>query len=374
MAAPTTAYIGLGSNVGDRARSVTDALAMLARSDAVKLAQTSDLIETAPLARPAQPHYVNAVAQVKTSLSAEDFLKRLNEIENQLGRTRAEKWAPRTIDLDLLLFGNDVMNLPHLKIPHPRMHLRSFVLTGLCQLDPALRHPVLEATVRELADRLNGGDFALDTQVPQLVGIAGNIGAGKTTLAKRLSARLACPLLLEPYDTNPFMPDVYAGRKELALDSQLYFLTSRIDQLSPDSLSAGQIVLTDYVFDKEMIYARRLLDERQLELYQKTYALLAQRVTLPVLVLYLRDSAQECLQRIHYRNRPYEQQINLDFLKDLDGDYEALFDNWKTCPVIRLNTPNLDYGDSNTVARLAEHLRHYLSSEPVACSSPSVKD
>jgi len=169
------------------------------------------------------------------------------------------------------------------------------------------------------------------------------------------------------------MPDVYAGRKELALDSQLYFLTSRIGQLSPDALSPGQIVLTDYVFDKEMIYARRLLDERQLELYERAYALLAARAAKPVLVLYLRESTERCLARIHDRNRPYEQQITLDFLKAIDGDYEALFDNWSICPVIRLKTDNLDYSDIDTIARLANHLRHYLLSESVSCSSPPVK-
>ncbi|UCG47896.1 MAG: 2-amino-4-hydroxy-6-hydroxymethyldihydropteridine diphosphokinase [Phycisphaerales bacterium] len=373
MAQSTTAYVGLGSNLGDRARYIADAVRMLSEQPALRSVETGDVLETKPLGRGDHHPYLNAVARVRTTLAPEDLLRTLQRIEKGLGRTRPEKWAPRTIDLDLLLFGEDIIDLPHLKVPHPRMHLRSFVLIGLCRLDPTLRHPVLEATVRELAERLNGGDFALDARVPQLVSIAGNIGAGKTTLANKLSARFGCPLLLEPYDTNPFMPDVYAGRKELALDSQLYFLTSRIDQLSPDSLSAGQIVLTDYVFDKEMIYARRLLDERQLELYEKTYAPLAARVAEPVLVLYLRDSAEECLQRIHDRNRPYEQQITLDFLKDLAGDYETLFDNWKNCPVIRLNTPNLDYGDGNTIARLADHLRHYLSTESVACSSPQVK-
>ncbi|UCC97292.1 MAG: 2-amino-4-hydroxy-6-hydroxymethyldihydropteridine diphosphokinase [Phycisphaerales bacterium] len=357
--AETTAYIGLGSNLGERKGNIDKALKMLAETGKIVIGPLSDVIETPPLASTEQPDYLNAVAEVRTSLTAQELRRMFSEIEAALGRVRHGKWWPRPIDLDLLLFGDEVINTPpELTVPHSQMHLRSFVLAGLCQLNPNLVHPLMNETVSELAGRLGGQDFALNSDVPQLVGIAGNIGVGKTTLARKLAARLGCGLVLEPYDTNPFMPDVYAGKKELALDSQLYFLTRRAEQLSPDALAEGQVCISDYVFHKEMIYARRLLDAEQLALYERIYSPFATKVAAPVLVVYMRDPAANCLERIHNRNRPYEQQIEVTFLQGLDEDYERLFEHWRACPVIRVST-----SQASDVDHLALQIDYYTAGQ-----------
>jgi 2-amino-4-hydroxy-6-hydroxymethyldihydropteridine diphosphokinase len=215
------AYIGLGSNLGDRENTIRRALELLSEAEHIEVTRVSDLIETAPLGQLKQPKFINGVAEVKTTLSAEELYEKLVEIETLLGRERQGKWTSRTIDLDLLLFGADIIDSQHLIVPHPQMHLRSFVLKGLCQLNPELQHPLIKVSMKELAARLNGLDFMLNPNQPQLISIAGIIGVGKTTLARGLSEKFDCEVLLEPYDTNPFMPDVYAGKKELALDSQL---------------------------------------------------------------------------------------------------------------------------------------------------------
>jgi len=356
-----TAYIGLGSNLGDRDNNIKRALKMLAETKQLELTRASDIIETAALAQSNQPKYLNAVAEIKTTLSAEDLHRKLFDIETALGRVREKKWSSRTIDLDLLLFNQKPVNLPHLTVPHPQMHLRSFVLKGLCQLNPDLLHPVIKEPVSELAARLRGFDFALNPDVPQLVSIAGIIGVGKTTLAKSLANQLGCKLLLEPYDTNPFLPAVYAGKKELALDSQLYFLTSRIEQLNRDVLAPGQIVITDYVFNKERIYARRLLDAQQLDLYDKIYQPTSAEVTQPTLVIYLRDSLQRCLERIRQRGRPYEQKIEPRFLESLISDYEQLFTGWRTCPVIHISMSEFDCGQDGDIEHLTNQVKYYVA-------------
>lgn len=359
MPRPTSTYIGLGSNLGDRKGFIHNALKMLGETRDTKVVRASDLTETAPLGGANQPNYLNAVAHIETTLTAEDLLKTLLNIETSLGRTKKEKWSSRTIDLDILLFGEEIINSPDLTVPHPQMHLRSFVLKGLCQLSAELPHPVIKEPMKELANRLNNTDFVLNPELPQLVSVAGIIGVGKTTLTKKLSESFNCKLILEPYDTNPFMPDVYSGHKELALDSQLFFLTGRIEQLNHNTLARGQIAVSDYVFEKELIYARRLLNTQQLALYEKIYPLFSAEVTPPVLVIYLTDSVQNCLERIHRRNRPYEQQIKMQFLETLNSDYEQLLGNWKTCPVISISA--LKFMKDDDISYLTNQIKSYIA-------------
>jgi 2-amino-4-hydroxy-6-hydroxymethyldihydropteridine diphosphokinase len=369
----TTAYIGIGSNLGDRERYIESSVKMLGGVPELRFLRVSSVIETASLSGDGQPRYLNAVAEVETELDAQGLLKTLGEIETLLGRIRKDKWQPRTIDLDLLLFGEGIVSEPNLTVPHPQMHLRSFVLKGLCELNSDLAHPVLGVTVCELAERLNGLDFVPDAERAQLVCVAGLIGVGKTTLAEKLAKEFGGELLREPYDTNPYLPQVYAGRTELALDSQLYFLDGRIKQLDKSVLVPGRIVVSDYVFDKELIYARRLLSEKQLALYEDIHASMAGKAARPVLVIYLRDTVGTCLERIHRRNRPYEQRIENAFLEALNEDYERLFANWTACPVIRLNSSELDYSQTSTVEDLANQIKYYVTGPSVMPSKRALR-
>ncbi|MFZ0034890.1 MAG: 2-amino-4-hydroxy-6-hydroxymethyldihydropteridine diphosphokinase [Sedimentisphaerales bacterium] len=357
----TIVYVGLGSNLGDRSDFIHKALKMLTETKDVEVARVSDLIETAPLGGANQPKYLNAVAQIKTALTAENLHKTLVNIESSLGRARREKWSPRTIDLDILLFGEEIINNPDLTVPHLQMHLRSFVLKGLRELNGELVHPVLKEPIDKLALRLNGADFVINGDQPQLVCIAGIIGVGKTTLAKKLSKILPCKCILEAYDKNPYLPDVYAGKKELALDSQIFFLTSRVEQLNCNALASRQIIISDYVFDKELIYAQLLLNAEQLALYKKIYPPFIAKVSTPVMVIYLTDSVQNCLERIHRRNRPYEQEIQPQFLDSLSCNHEKLFADWKKCPVIRLSMSEFDYMQDGNIQHLANQIKSYIA-------------
>ena len=137
----TTAYIGLGSNLGNSRALINRALKELADVDAITITGVSRVLKTEPLGDKTQPHYFNAVAEVSTSESVEVLFGRIRTIEDSLGRQRTAKWAPRTIDLDLLLYGDRKIRTPELTVPHPQMHLRSFVLVGMCELAGGLVHP-----------------------------------------------------------------------------------------------------------------------------------------------------------------------------------------------------------------------------------------
>ncbi len=360
MTKTTTAYIGLGSNIGDRESYIHQAVRLLSQNKDIRVTRVSDLIETAPLGGLNQGQFINAAGRISTTLSAQDLHQVLIDTENRLGRVRAEKWAPRIIDLDLLLFGSEIINQADLAVPHPRMHLRSFVLGPLCQLNAELSHPVLKVSVRQLSERLQGSDFVLNADVPQLVSIAGVIGVGKTTLTNILSELFSSRAVLEPYDRNPFMSRVYAGAKELALDSQLFFLVHRTEQLNTAALTVNRPVFSDYVFEKELIYARRLLDAEQLSLYESIYPAFAAKVSQPVLVIYLSDAVEKCLQQIHVRNRSYEQGISVQFLQQLDDDYRRLFETWKTCPVIRLSMSEFNVQRDEDIEHLAVQIKNYV--------------
>ena len=132
-----TAYIGIGSNIGDRQTNINKAIAHLRNSENIKVIKVSSIYETEPMSGPLQPNYLNGVIEIETDFSPLDLLKHLNEIEIKLGRVRSVKFGPRIIDLDILLYGDMEINDEHLTIPHPRMHERDFVLRGLREVTKA---------------------------------------------------------------------------------------------------------------------------------------------------------------------------------------------------------------------------------------------
>jgi 2-amino-4-hydroxy-6-hydroxymethyldihydropteridine diphosphokinase len=137
----TRAYIGLGANLGPREETLRRALELLGRSPGVDVLAVSELRKTEPVGVIEQPHFLNGAAALETSLSARELLDLLLEVERTLGRARDERWGPRLIDLDLLLYGAETIDEPGLDVPHPRLHERRFALEPLAELDPELVIP-----------------------------------------------------------------------------------------------------------------------------------------------------------------------------------------------------------------------------------------
>lgn len=151
----TRAYVALGSNLGDRRRLLEGALRELDAAPGVRVLARSRIYETAPVGPTPQGPYLNAVARVATSLAPRALLDRLLDIEARAGRTRdGRRDAPRTLDLDLLLYGDRCLREEGLEIPHPRMHLRGFVLEPLRELAADLVHPACGEPIRVLAERV----------------------------------------------------------------------------------------------------------------------------------------------------------------------------------------------------------------------------
>jgi len=150
-----TAYLGLGSNLGNRLAFLRGGRDSLANRLDITLRRASGVYETAAVGGPADnPSFLNAVLEIDTALPPRNLLAACLAVEDEFGRTRPTEWAPRTLDIDLLLYGDTIIDEGGLMIPHPRLHERAFVLAPLSEIAPDLRHPFLRKTIRELADEL----------------------------------------------------------------------------------------------------------------------------------------------------------------------------------------------------------------------------
>jgi 2-amino-4-hydroxy-6-hydroxymethyldihydropteridine diphosphokinase len=152
------AYIGFGSNLGNRLNNCKNAIGALGVLPLCSLVKTSSFYETSPVGLVEQPAFINGVVLLETVEDAHWLLRQMLEIENTFGRIRTLKWGPRSIDLDLLFFDDQIINTPELSVPHPFLHERRFVLEPLNELAPSFRHPTLGKSVADLLRDLKDGD------------------------------------------------------------------------------------------------------------------------------------------------------------------------------------------------------------------------
>ncbi len=152
MTEPVVVYLGLGSNMGNRQGNLDKALDFL--SQRLRIGRVSSVYETEPVGNPNQPRFLNLVCQAHTTLAPRELLTLAKGIESKLGRAASKSNAPRPIDIDILFYGDQVIETPELVIPHPRLAERAFVLVPLAEITPDLRHPVIGKTIQELLQRL----------------------------------------------------------------------------------------------------------------------------------------------------------------------------------------------------------------------------
>ena len=148
------AYVGLGSNQGDRCGYLASGVRQIELDPGVRLVATSTVYETPPIGYTPQPHFLNAVVSIETAVAPAELLRILRRVEDDHGRQRRIRWGPRTLDLDLLIHGAEIVETEELILPHPRLTARCFVLVPLCEIAPDLSHPVSGKALQEYESEL----------------------------------------------------------------------------------------------------------------------------------------------------------------------------------------------------------------------------
>lgn len=178
------------------------------------------------------------------------------------------------------------------------------------------------------------------------IAIEGVIGVGKTTLARLLQSPFEAELLLEIFEENPFLSDFYSDRARYAFQTQIFFLLSRYHQQRKgvrEALKSNPWLISDYTFEKDRLFAEVNLEGDELEMYFKVHEALAEKITKPDLIVYLRADTNVLMQRIAQRDRPYERQMEVEYIDTLNKTYDRHFKNYPTQNVLSVNTDDLDY-------------------------------
>ena len=180
---------------------------------------------------------------------------------------------------------------------------------------------------------------------PRYIAVEGPIGSGKTSLVKLLSAEFHARDIYEKVEDNPFLSRFYQDRRKYAFQAQIFFLFSRFQQ--PSGLLqqdlCNRVTISDYLFEKDKIFAYLNLDDDELDLYEKIYGILSPRLHQPDLVIYLQASTEVLLQRIRGRNKPYEKTITTDYLEELNQAYSQFFFHYDASPLLVINTSGVDF-------------------------------
>lgn len=216
------------------------------------------------------------------------------------------------------------------------------------------------------------------------VAIEGVIGVGKTTLARLLQPAFQSALVLEVFEENPFLSDFYSDRQRYAFQTQIFFLLSRYYQQRrsvPEILKRGESLITDYTFAKDALFARINLVGDELDMYYRVHDALAEKIPLPSLIVYMRADPDVLMQRIASRDRPYERNMEREYINQLNQAYDAFFvDNQArnvggNVPVLTMDTNELDYVRRVDDLKWVENrIRQTLKQVPFQASLPMIDE
>jgi len=328
-------YLSLGSNLGNRLANLQKAIFHI-QQKAGKILDISAVYEN-PAFGFEGDDFLNIVLSILTPLEPKELLDTLLQIEVDFGRIRSNAgYSSRTLDIDIIYYGTEVINDDDLVIPHPQMQHRNFVLKPLGDIAPQFYHPVLYKDTRNLLQecrdksklsktkhRLFKDRSGLFSQL-QLIAIEGNIGAGKTTLSKMIANDFNAKLVLERFADNPFLPKFYEDQARYAFPLEMSFLADRYQQFMDDTSQFDlfkNFMVSDYDNFKSLIFAKVTLQKEEYNLYRKVFSFMYKEVRKPEIYLFLYQNTERLLANIKKRGRDYEQNIDPAYLEKINRGY-----------------------------------------------------
>jgi len=211
---------------------------------------------------------------------------------------------------------------------------------------------------------------------PNYIAIEGVIGVGKTTLARLLQPRFAASILLEVFEENPFLAEFYGDRERYAFQTQLFFLLSRYHQQHqavPEALRRGMLI-SDYTFAKDELFAWLNLKDDELAMYGRVHAALGEKIPKPGLIVYLQADHDLIMRRITLRDRPYERNMDPNYIRELTAAYEAWLSNLQDVPVLTIDTNNLDFlAREEDLSHVETVIRAALAQQPAPAGDSAAR-
>ncbi|MBF4494760.1 2-amino-4-hydroxy-6-hydroxymethyldihydropteridine diphosphokinase [Flavobacterium sp. MR2016-29] len=328
--------LSIGSNQGNRLENIESCINLI-HQEVGTVIKVSKLYETPAWGFESDAFYNCALLLYSTS-SAQKILNQVLKVEKQLGRIRSNQqgYQSRIIDVDLIVFDDEIIESEKLQIPHPLMQNRNFVLLPMQDLKLDWKHPVFQKSISELI--ANSPDEGVCTVVQNLknplqgialekfnyIAFEGNIGAGKTTLAHKIAEDFNAKTVLERFADNPFLPKFYKDQNRYAFPLEMSFLADRYQQLSDDLAQFDlfkDFVVADYHIFKSLIFAKITLAEDEYRLYRNLFDIIYKEMPKPDLYVYLYQNSGRLLQNIKKRGRSYEQNIEADYLDKINNGY-----------------------------------------------------
>lgn len=367
MSQQNTVYISLGSNQGDRLKNLQEAVDAIFKK--VGHVQLIAKVYNTPALGFEGPDFLNTCLVASTEKSAQEVLENLLEIETKMGRERLKSggYESRIIDLDILLFNNDIIHTKALMVPHPQMLNRRFVLQPLYEIGPKQVHPTLNQTISELLENcedkstlepiniwLKNPSKQFNLSQYNYIAIEGNIGAGKTSLATKISNDFNAKLILERFADNPFLPKFYEDAKRYAFTLEMSFLADRYQQISDDLSQLDlfkDFIVSDYDIYKSLIFSKITLPEDEFKLYRRLFYLMYKDIAKPELYVYLYQNTERLQENIKKRGRDYEQNIENDYLDKINSGYLEFLKNQT-----ELNVKTIDISDRDFVKNREDYL------------------
>ena len=350
-------YLSLGSNQGRKLNNLQEAIYEIAESIGA-IHKISSVYKTDSWGFKGDDFY-NICIAVSTYLPPEELLRNILNIETKLGRKREQnnKYTNRKIDIDILLFDDEIVFSKNIIIPHPRMLDRKFVLVPLAEIAGNTLHPIEKKTLNIClnntidASEIHKISSKLQRPIPLIekynyVAIEGNIGSGKTSLSNLMSDEFNAKIVLERFADNPFLPKFYEDQERFAFPLEMSFLADRYQQLTDDLAQFDlfkNFIVSDYYIFKSLIFAQVTLQKEEYALYRKMFDIMYKEISKPDLYIYLYQNTDRLLENIKKRGRIYEQNIEASYLQKIHVGYTNFIKTEQDLNTLIIDVSELDF-------------------------------